>query len=299
MIRTPLLLACAFFLASPVQAQFSSDLPGVPRGRVSFLSGGQGRFELDLTAFKLGESGADTLAGGLRIGFGKSWRIGTNVELGWDFSLAEVRMVRPKDEGVATDNLDATAAYGARIGLKYQFFNVLDPDGYGISASLGAAYQPELKPGFIYSKSGDDSQTGGYAGSTPEDGGIDSKIHQSTIFMGAISYRTERVEADGAIVVESSSQDTGISPIRVYDGTSVTVGGRYRVTPGLGLGIVYWGSGAPPWRDRINFGLRDIDPSDFGFLVTFGSGLERGTDIMISSPTGSFSESLSFYLRVH
>lgn len=299
MTRTTLVLACALSVAAPVKAQFSSDLPGVPRGRVSFLSPGQGRFELDMTAFKLGESGADTLAGGLRMGFGHSWRIGSNVELGWDFSLGEVRVVRPKVADTTQTNVDATAAYGARIGLKYQFFNVVDPDGYGVSASVGVGFQPEVKPVYIYSKSGEESASGGYAGSKPDDGGIDSKVHKSTVVMGAVSYRTVRLEADGAIVIENSSDPDGVSPIHVYDGTSVSLGARYRLTPGFGVGLVYWGNGAPPWRDRINFGLREINPSDFGFLITFGSGLEKGTDIMISSPTGKFSESVSFYLRVH
>lgn len=303
-MKQALAVLCAFaLLASPALAQFSTDLPGVPRGRAAFLSGGQGRFELDFAGYKLPATEGDSLAGSLRIGFGNSWRIGSNFELGYDLSLGELRVLKPAnlvpDADAPPIGVNGTVLYGVRVGLKYQFFNVVDPDGYGISASVGGAFHPELEPVFLYSKEDTTTLTGGYAGDAPEEGGIDAVLSASTIFMGAVSYRMERFDADAALVMENLSEAEGVSPVRQYDGVSLALGARYRLTGGFAVGISYWGSGAPPWRDRIKLDLREEDEAKFGFLLSFGSQLEEGTDIMISSPTGSFSESISIYLRVH
>ncbi len=288
---------------APAWAQFSMDIPGVPRARVPFLANGDGRFELGITGYRLRGEAADTIAGSFRMGFGHSWTIASSFELGYDLSLGEVRLVRPgtPDGGGAEPDteLGGTALYGVRLGLKFTPYNVVDPDGYGISAALGVSYQPELKPVFTYDKVGESVVTRGYAGGRPEPGELEPVLSSMQSMMGAVSYRSRRAELDVSVTHQIVTEPNGFDFSGPLEGTFVSAGARLYLTSSFAVGGAYWGAGPPPWRDRINVAVRAVDPSDFGFFVTLGAGLEDGTDIMISSPTGDFSESISFYLRSH
>ena len=84
-----------------------------------------------------------------------------------------------------------------------------------------------------------------------------------------------------------------------YDGLSPRIGVMYRLRPNIALGASFWGKGAPPWRDEIWVGVPGEQKKEqYGFTLTLGSRPESGTDLMISSPTGNWSESARLYVRM-
>lgn len=299
--RALLLAASATALllgAIPVKAQFSSNIPGVPRASLPFFGNSQGRFEFDLTGFKLPgtEEQGDSVGGRVRIGFGKSWRIASALEFGFDVSLAEGSFRRiPTDSVSAENRIVASGGYGLRFGLKFTPIQYLSPEGHGFSVAVGASFQPSLEPAVTYFKQGDTEVKGGAVGSDDDD--APTKIHSATQIMLAVSYSNERLTADAALVTESVDS-TGSSPLVVYEGMSPRIGVKYRLTGGFSLGAAYWGSGAPPWRDRLAAGVGATREQRFGVLLGFGSTPGKGTDLMISSPTGSFGEAVNFYWRI-
>lgn len=310
-----MLLLLVLFLALPAagEAQFSSDFPGVPRAALTHHGSTQGRFALDFTGMRFssgieGETTADSLAASARMGVGRSWRIGSNWEVGFDFSLAEGRIVRPSpeddDEDVLVEDTDAadptlatTLGYGLRLGAKLRPLAYVDPNGYGISAAVGFAVQPGLAPVITHWRQGDSVVTGGFFGADDAESPIQATA--STQFMAALSYRSSRAEVDAAVVVESLNEgSTALSATPVYDGTSIRLGARYRLTRSFAVGAVYWGAGAPPWRDQVPLGAGLSQEQPLAVLFSFGPLLEQRTDLIISSPDGNFSESISLHLRV-
>jgi hypothetical protein len=281
-----------------VSGQWSMDFPGVPRARVPFLSGGDGRFELDITGYRLRAEESDTVAGSLRIGFGNSWRLGSKFELGYDVSLGELRTIRPGGTSpVEPSQLSGTVVYGGRVGLKFQPYRVVDPDGYGLAVAFGVAYRPEVLQVFTYSKTGNITTTGGYAGARPPDGELKKVVTATQSAMGSVSYRVRRLDLDAALTYVRVVQPSGEPILPSYPGAALAVGARVYLTSSFGIGASYWGSGPPPWQDRIGVDVRSSSLPKFGFLLTLGGNIDGGTDIMVYSPTGDFSESISFYLR--
>lgn len=299
--RITLMVAVSAML-SPLSliGQWSMDFPGVPTARVPFLSGGDGRFELDVTGYRLQQEAADTIAGSLRIGFGNSWRIASRFELGYDVSLGELRLIRPTEGSVSPapdQHIGGTGVYGMRLGLKFQPYSIVDPDGYGVAAAFGVSYQPELQPVFSYAKEGEDVTTGGYAGSRPPDGELETVLTATQAAMASVSFRVSWLDVDAA-VTHSRALPTSGQPLKpAYTGTWLSGGARLYLTSSFGVGAAYWGSGAPPWRDRLGVQVRPETSPEFGFLLTFGANIDGGTDLMVYSPTGDFSESVSLYLR--
>jgi hypothetical protein len=296
-------------LPADAVTQFSSDFPGVPRAAITHFGTVQGRFDLDFTGMRFTaaddpDRALDSTSVSIRIGFGRSWHVAPNLEVGFDISLAEGRLLHLAADGDFADdlenNLAATVGYGLRLGVKFRPLAYVDPDGYGVSAAVGFAIQPSLQPALTYSGEGDSSVLGGAVVSGDDDDDSPPvRLHAGMQFLGAVSYRAPRAELDVGVVRESADHTGAFrSPVPVYQGTSVRVGARFRVTPSIALGAAYWGSGAPPWRDQVNPGVRDLEHAPFGLVIGLGSQREKGTELMLSSPTGNFTESLSFHLRV-
>lgn len=301
-----MILAAALLVSAPaggLTAQFSANVPGVPRASLPFHGGSQGRFEVDLTGFKFPGEPGDTLGGRLRLGFGQSWRIASSFEFGFDVTIAEGTVLRSPLDSAAVDpesllNIDGSAAYGLRFGLKFRPLSYVDPNGYGFDVAVGVAYQPALEPGFIFQKMGDSTFAGGALGKDDDELETPTKIHGSTQFLLAVSYTTKRLTADVALLAETATLE-GPSTLVVYDGTSARLGLKYRLTGGFALGVAYWGSGAPPWRDRLASSVGDIEMNaqQFGILLGFGSTPGKGTDLIISSPRGAFGKAINLYWR--
>ena len=300
-------VSMGLIVAAPLQAQFSSNIPGIPRASIPFYGGSQGRFEFDVTGIKV-PAGAedDSIGARLRLGFGKSWRIASNFEFGFDVTLAEANFERsPTDSLEHADQQDrvfGSAGYGLRFGFKARPISYLSPKGHGFDVAVGVAYQPSLEPVASMSKVGDTTTTSGLLGSDPEGPGEEAeapKVHAATQFLLALSYTNPRVTVDAALLHERTNTE-GLSPLLVvYQGLSPRLGVKLRLTHGFSLGGMYWGTGAPPWRDRLAGGIGAGETRELGLLLGFGSTPGKGTDLMITSPTGSFGESINLYWRLH
>lgn len=289
----------AVLLAAPqgLSAQWSTNAPGVPRAAIPRLGGIQKRFELDLSGSRVGTDPADSTRARARIGAGWSWRIGSNVEFGFDMTMFEARWAEinfVQGNPAATDKvLAATVGYGLRFGLKARPLSFVDLDGNGFEAAVGVGYQPRLQPALIFEKIDDSTQIRGFAGS--KDKRASEEVHSSLMMMAAGAYKTPRISADLAVVSESADK-TVASQLPVFSGLSIRAAARYKLTHGFGIGGAYWGSGAPPWRDRTLQSVGRGERTRGGIILSWGSSPEGSTELMISTPTGSFKESISFYL---
>jgi hypothetical protein len=301
-----LLLIAAATMPAVATAQFASDIPGVPRASLPLQGSKQTRSELQISGYKLaGTDGRDTMSVAARIGFGRSYRVTSSIELGFDFTLVQGRLTRTPRGGTTADStetsIDGLALYGLRIGGKLRPYSDLSPEGYGLDLAIGASIGPPLKPVFGFSKDTDTTMTGGYVGgSDAEDNPLFNTLRSWVQVAAMVSYRTQRLILDAAVVSEGvgKAEDTGdISQLGLYSGVTPRVGAMFRVTPSVALGASYWGDGAPAWRDDVVLGLNDAKPSQYGAILTLGSKPEAGTDIMVTAPNGSFSESLRLYVR--
>jgi hypothetical protein len=300
------------------RAQFSSDIPGVPRASISIRGGHQNRTEWTFTGYKVpnAASSGDTIAGGLRLGFGQSYRVLGQFELGYDLTLFDAYALQPPS--IKTADAKSTseptymrgiAAYGIRIGAKYRPVVALDPDGNGYEVAFGAAIQPELQPLYGIEHMGDSSRQGGQF--SHDNAATSSTVFRSNPFAklssaveaGAMgSYRARRITGDAALLIEhvpERNASTDPSPVSLTDGLSLRVGGAFRLTPSISVGGSYWSKGAGPWRDDIRLAAPGKHQDDhFAFLLQFGSEPEAGIDLMYSRPTGKYSESGRLYLRM-
>ena len=117
-------------IALPAQAQWSSDIPGVPRASIPLRGATQARTEWQLSGYNLE---GDTIAGGIALGFGRSYRVATRFEVGFDFTLMDGLLVKgPDTEDVAGDKvsglyLRGLTVHGIRVGGKFRPFSALDP----------------------------------------------------------------------------------------------------------------------------------------------------------------------------
>jgi len=313
-------LAVTLGVLAPVaaSAQFSSDIPGVPRAAISIRGGKQSRLEWAFTGYKIpnGSAAGDSLAEGLRFGFGSSYRIKNQFELGYDITLIDAHAVQPPSVKDATPGTTAPAsksylrglaAYGLRIGGKYRPIASLDPDGNGYEVAFGAAYQPALKPLYGIERLGDSTRQGGQfatskgAQSTFFPTNPFTKLSGTTDLAAMGSYRTRRIIADAALVAERvADRDAalGPSPVGVFDGVSLRAGAAYRLTAGFAVGAAYWGTGSPPWRDEYRLVVPGTPKKDqYAFLLQFGSDREAGIDLMYTTPTGKYLESGRLYIR--
>lgn len=306
------LIIATFGFPGFLAGQFSSDIPGVPRASVPFYGGNQGRTEMDFLYFQNSSQPQEKWVGQARLGYGRSIRIGSKMEFGFAFSFANAVFTQldeetPESEGFAdtynaTNTLQGAFLYGLRFGLKYQPISFVSPEGHGVTAAIGASYQPSLSPGFTVERAGDSLWTGypgseaEYGGATPFRTSLNTSQDQLIQIAGMASYRSRRIIADGSLVSTSRSEGDGF-PISRFSGMSVRLGGMFRLTPGFALGGAYWSSGASPWQDQIRSpSLDDGDPS-YAFVVGFGQRPEVGTDMIVMSPSGSFSESVRVYFR--
>jgi hypothetical protein len=318
MRRSILLAVLTVMLASPAAAQFSSDIPGVPRASVPFRGTHQNRWTWQFSGYRLpmaDSAGGDTIAVGASLSYGRSYRVLSHFEVTVEFSLLEGLFVDAPVPGIVRDSssryLRGATFYGFRVGGKWRPFSSLDPDGYGWETAVGASFQPSIKPLFGVETIGDSTRTGGQFASEDDDADDETavirtddplgRIHTSGTIAVMGSYRSRRFAADVAVVTETAKDGEGyVSPLFKYEGFSPRVGVTYRVRRGLAVGASYWGSkGAPPWRDRIITDVPGEQRGDeYGFLLSFGSQPEAGKDLMITTPTGSFGESVSLYLRL-
>lgn len=300
-------------LSTTASAQFSSDFPGVPRGAISIRGGTQARTEWTFTGNKIpGAAGVgDSIGGGIRVGLGRSYRVADQFELGYDFTLLDANIQVPPSAAAgapkSSNYMRGMAAYAFKLGAKMRPYSSVDQEGNGIEASFGIAYQPTLKTLYGYATSGDSSRTGGQFGNGTSSGSSNSLFKgnpfasvQSSIMIAAMgSYRSKRFNADAALTNESVGSGSGDpSPVAGYNGFALRVGGAYRLTRGFAIGGSYWGSGAPPWRDDVRVDVAGKSKAtNYALLFQFGAEAEGGTDLMISSPTGNFAQSIRVYLR--
>jgi hypothetical protein len=305
------LVGCA---ALPASAQFSSDFPGVPRGMISVRGGTQSRTEWTFTGrYVPKDYGPDTIAGGLRLGIGRSYRIRGRFEWGYDFTLLD-GAVNKVIQGGATANQPAPdpyarglVAYGIRLGAKFSPYSVVDPDGNGTSISFGGGFQPSLHPLYGIEAAGDAHRSGSQFGTKePEanpafSGNPFARLRASTILAAMGSYRSRRLLGDLAVMTETvGNREAGEdpSPIQEFNGFSVRAGAAFRLTRSIALGGSYWGKGAPPWRDDVNLGMPgEVKVDNYAFLIQFGSSPEKGVDLMFTAPTGDYAQSGRLYIR--
>jgi hypothetical protein len=310
-VRAGLTLAV---VSVPAAAQFSSDFPGVPRGAISIRGSKQARTEwtLGYNTIPAGASAGDTVGFGVRLGFGRSYRVRDQFEIGFDYSFLDLAYQQPPAAAAGAPEtksyIRGLAGFGFRVGAKMRAYSSIDQDGYGYQASFGIAYQPSLKALIGAEYVGDSSRIGGqFSEAKPASPGSAFKHNPfasmySGITLGAMgSYRSRRLLADAALMNESSSDPAAgedPSPITPYDGISLRVGGAYRLTRSIAVGGSFWGSGSPPWRDEVRLGIAGKPKAtQLALLFQFGSQPEGGTDLMISSPTGNFAESVQLYFR--
>jgi hypothetical protein len=311
-----MVLLAAMLQPDPVQAQFSSDIPGVPRASVPFRGSHQNRWEWTFAGYRIPTTTdvGDTTAVGVRLSYGRSYRVQSMFEVGFDISIMDGMFERPPQDGElpagvepASNYMRAAGLYGLRLGAKWRPVMSLDPDGYGWQAAVGAAIQPSLRPLIGAERFEDSTRVAGQFSGGEDDTGLRGgdpfgRIHTATFISGMASYRAQRFLVDVALVAEAVSKgdedDGGFSPLVKFDGLSPRLGAMYRLTPSLALGASYWGTGAPPWRDQIFIGVPGATKEEkFGFILTLGSRPESGTDLMISSPNGAWGESLRLYVR--
>jgi hypothetical protein len=310
-----LIVAGLMALPEPIEAQFSSDIPGVPRASVPFRGSHQNRTEWTFAGYRIPTAPelGDTMAFGMRISYGRSYRVRTMFEVGFDFTIADGLYERPPQDSVAlgdaagTSYMRASALYGLRVGAKWRPISALDPDGYGWEAAVGGAVQPSLRPVIGAERYADSTRVGGQFSGDDQGSGLLSgdpfgSIHMATFVAGMASYRSKRVLLDAALVgeaVQKSDEDQGMdSPLVRFDGVSPRLGAVYRLNPSIAIGASFWGKGAPPWRDQIAVGVPGASKEEqYGFILSLGSRPESGTDIMISTPTGAWRESVRLYVR--
>ncbi|MGH7467790.1 MAG: hypothetical protein ACRENP_07340 [Longimicrobiales bacterium] len=288
-----------------VAAQFSSEFPGVPRAAVPLAGARQSRSEFDLLYFNVpAGTGRDSLAVGMRIGLGRSWRIRSRFEVGFDFSLLEGMHVRERRASSSAEAFPhytrGNLGYGLKVGAKFTPLNAVSPEGYGYHAGIGVAFQPSLEAVFGVAFESDTIETGGvFVKNTDGADNVLNAIPQSIQVAAMGSYRTRRIALDGALLWEKTEETSPIIfPIERYSGVSLHVGAKYHLTRSIAPALLFWGGGAPPWRDRILSRAPGEQESQWGVAVSFGSKPEAGTDLMLMSPTGSLSNSVRLYIRV-
>lgn len=305
----PLVLAvvATVIVTNPVQAQFSSDVPGIPRAFIPYLGSRQSRATVDLTYFNVGNaSGSDTLAVAAGLGYGRTWRLNPRWEFGVDLSVfqASFEQFPTPPGGVVSNNMKPMTSglllYGLRLGLKFSPYYSLSPQGYGFQTAVGVAFQPSLKPVAAADLQGDSAYTGGLVGSKRSQVSIVGNVPQSVQVLAVASYRSRRIGLDAGLIYESSKlagNAGGPVPVMYFSGLSPRVSFTYRLLPGFGLGFAWWGNGSPPWRDQVFLDGPKGRTHTIGAVLTFGSTPGAGTDIMIMSPTGSFAKSIRLFLQ--
>lgn len=311
-LRTLLIGASLPLLAAtPVEGQFSTDLPGVPRASVPFRGGHQNRtawtfsyVQQENTALAGTVATGDTRAVGGSLEFGQSFRIGSRWELGYDLGLLQGQFVQLPSAGAGgtfggeTDNvLGGSVLQSLRLGLKVRPLHSLSPEGYGYEAALGASFQPSLEPVFGMQVRGDSTQMGGLASSREEEPILFPAAPQTAQFAGMVSYRARRFLVDAALVYTQVAESENAFAAGDYSGFAPRVGAMYRLTRSIGLGASWWGGGIPPWSGQLGLAGVDEQKSSFSPFVSFGSKPESGVDLLLASPTGDFTESVRLYIR--
>jgi hypothetical protein len=304
-------------LAEPAESQFSSDIPGVARASVPFRGGHQNRTEWTFAGYRIPTTTevGDTTAFGLRLSYGRSYRVFTSFELGFDFTITDGFYQRPPEDASVpggepgSSYMRASGIHGLRIGGKWRPVSALDPDGYGWEAAIGAAIQPSLRPLIGAERYADSTRIGGQFHNADDDapGGLRGadpfgRMNTASMISAMASYRARRLLVDAALVGEAvlkgDEEEEGLSPLLNFGGLSPRLGAMFRVTPGMAVGGSYWGKGAPPWRDQSVVGVPGASKEEqYGLILTLGSRPESGVDMMLSSPNGEWAQSLRLYIR--
>jgi hypothetical protein len=309
------LLAGLLGLQAEAVAQFSSEMPGVIRAGVPFRGGHQNRTAWDFGFYSRAAvpdesvgAGADSLFFTGRLSFGQSYRIGSRLEVGFDLAFADGLYIHPPSSETETKSIGTkdtgkyargAALYALRIGTKFRPVQMLSPEGYGFDAAIGVGYQPVLEPVWGWTMQGDSVRMGLMGRGEEDRDPIVGKIPGAGQLAGVVSYRSRRIQADAGLSYERSFESISAEEnvAGSYLGLNPQAGAMFRLTPGLAVGATWWGGGAPPWRDQIRIGLPQEEGSSFTPVVSFGSKPESGLDLVVSSPTGQFSESVRLYIR--
>jgi hypothetical protein len=317
--RVVLAALAAACIAAPASAQFASDYPGVPRAAISISGSTQARNSWAFTGYRIpGGTAGDTTGGGLRVAIGRSYRVRSEFEVSWDFTLLDGTIMQTPRSALlpttpaSTDKnslyMRGMTAYGIRFGGKWRPVVSVDPNGNGYELAIGGGFQPQLKPLYGYEKLDDSTRSGGQfqtTNATPSAAFRQNPfagLSATTIIAAMGSYRSKRLSGDAALVMEKSpdpSAGADPSPLTRYNGTALKAGGAYRLSPGFAVGATYWGSGSPPWWDEVAIGMPRASkkPAQFGLLLQFGSDPESGIDMMYAAPNGNYGQSGRLYIR--
>ncbi len=210
------LLAVTTAIPSAASAQFTSEIPGVPRAGVPWNGHAQGRVGIDLSGFRIEEETGIHWVGRAGVDWGRSYRIGPNLEVGFDLGLASGLLdnYRPAedqtDEGPITAS-EVVIGYGVTVGAKLRPISYLSTAGHGFEAAIAASFRYGSEPVFAYEMVGDSSRTGGLfvgADSDSTSGTEEDLLLESASAVGGgliLSYRTPRIMADVALMFESAS----------------------------------------------------------------------------------------------
>ncbi len=302
-----LILVGLWIVASPrtARAQFTADLAGVPRAGVPFFSEHQTRTGLDLSAFRFARSGGRLTAARFGLDFGQSYRVHRSWELGYDLRLGEASLLKqpvaatpPAEPDSTATSYRGAALYGLAIGAKFSPISYLSPQGDGFETAIGVSYRPSLQPGYAFQTRGDSLLHGGVLGgssSLPVGANLQSSF--SVVAMG--SYHSPRLLVDAALNLEKNIRSTSVSgTVDTYSGLTPQIGALVYLASGFAVGGTWWGSGAPPWRDRLSAFLPEEKAQSFGIVLGFGRSSSGGSRLTISSPTGKISKSVGLYLTV-
>jgi hypothetical protein len=284
---------------TPVAAQLSSQLPGVPTAGIPTLSRsrGEGSFEANLTWDHPNEAVARFSE--IRMTGGRSYRVTDAIEVGASITFLDVSFLIPREDDFGNrdgTSWDASTGYDLSIGAKYQLVSLVDPDGYGPQAAIFGSWRPSLEPAFRFRQFGDGEReySGLLAGEEDGDEIYPSppQVPGSHALGAVVSYGSPQFLADLAIQVESV-RDHEVNWVQSYSGVHLQAGVLARLRPSLAIGLSYWGSGGPPWRNTpIRDGMEERSNSSIGLVLSSDDPREGGTRFMITSPTGALGESV-------
>ncbi len=288
---------------SEVAAQLSTELPGIPSPGVPTLSRSRAEWAWEGALTWKSDDPAVRRFVESRVAVGRSYRIFRNAELGLRLTLADLAVLVPEaevdGEGVPS-RFDGSVGYGVVLGAKYRVLSLVDPQGHGVEAALVGTWQPRLEPAIRHVRQGDDIRKtsgliAGRAGEADEPVAPSVEVPQRTALGAVVGIRQPRWLADVAVVRQQVGE-VEVPWVRQRDGVGVRAGAMARLTPGLSAGVAWWGGGDPPWDNtpiRSDAGRQE---ASLGLVLSFAERRGAGTRVMITAPTGSFSESIRLYI---
>ena len=288
-----------------VEAQLTTELPGVPSPGVPTLSRSRSEWAWEgALTWRSEEAGVRRFVES-RAALARSYRILRNGEVGVRLTLADVSALIPEegtDSSGAATRWDGSVGYGVTLGAKYRFLSLVDLDGHGIEAAVVGTWRPRLEPALRYFREGDDVRgasglLGGRAAASMEDAApappVEVPARRTAGFV--VGVRQRRWLADASLVHQTVG-DAEFPWVRSSEGMAFRAGVMGQVTRGTSVGLAWWGGGDPPWDNApVRPDAGRSDPS-YGLVLSLTERRGAGTRLMVTAPTGSFSDSLRLYI---